>query len=550
MSRGLRLSGNLSLCAVAVAGAILVFGWGFGFTRMARIMPGWPALVPSTALLFILTGAALAAHAVTRLRVFPVACGLLVLVLLGSGLAVQGLDGEVPARDGMSLTTRLCFLMMAAGLCALPARGRAAAAAVQAMALGSMLLSQIAVLGYFFDMGFLFATALFSKLSLPTALCFLLQQAALLLAVQRPCWVHLFFRSGPGSQILRLYLPAIVAGQLVFGALCEYGAAHGLFTAQFGIALMTLSSCWYAGTGLFLMARRLNRAAERERRALDSLHEKEIGLTQAEAMAARIQKASSLGRIAGGVAHDFNNLLTVIRGNLDLLAEAQDPEDQRRFLRDALAATERGAELTQKLLSYGGKQVLNAEPLILDRKIRYLEGMLRRYIPGNVRLSVELGSGRRWMMADRGLLEQAVISLVANACEAIAANGVIEIRTGHCRIEESLGRSEPSPPVPPGAFLYVEVRDNGHGIPPDILEKVTDPFFTTKDEATSSGLGLSMVHGFCRQSGGFLRIESVQGGGTRVTMHFPEAVAEAGIAPAELEDEAEADGPAGLRVAG
>ncbi|WP_161555791.1 sensor histidine kinase [Mangrovicoccus ximenensis] len=547
VERGLRLSLWLSLGAAAMAGAILVFGWGFGFARLPRIMPEWPALVPSTALLFLLAGGALAAWGRTRRRIFPLGAGCAVFALLITGFVEQMMDADVPAHDGMSLTTRLCFLMIAAALCSLPGQSRLQAAVIHAAVLGSMPLSQVALLGYVFDMGFLFETVLFSKLSLMTAVCFLLLQAALLLAVQRPGWVHLLFRSGPGSRILRRFLPAIVAGQLAFGVFCEYGAARGMFTAQFGIALMTLASCWYAGTGLLVMARQLNRVSERERRALHGLHEKHVVLTQAEAMAARIQKANSLGRIAGGVAHDFNNLLTVIRGNLDLIAEAGDQEARQRCLRDALAATERGAELTQKLLSYGGKLVLNAEPLILDRKLRFLEGMLRRYLPGNVRLSVALGSGRRWLMADRGQLEQAIISLVSNAADAVGANGVIEISTGHCCI--AAGAGLPVPPALPGTYLFVEVRDNGHGMAPEILEKATDPFFTTKDEATSSGLGLSMVHGFCRQSGGFLRIDSAPGEGTRVTMHFPEVAAGAAAEDRDAEDGPEAPGAEGLRLA-
>ncbi|WP_138467536.1 sensor histidine kinase [Poseidonocella sp. HB161398] len=520
VARALRLSFRLSAAVMLLAGSVLVFGWGFGIDRITRVVPGWPALVPGTALLFLLAGGAVAVWTQRQRPVVPLAAGLAMLALLGSGALGRVLAGAVPAQDGMSLTTRLSFLLVALALCALPSRRAAAQAWVQGLMLSALVLSQVGLLGYLFDSGFVFGSLLFSRLSLPSAACFVMLQLAVMLAVRQPGRVHLLFLSGPGSQILRLLLPALLAGMAAIWLGCGLAAERGAISPRFGMAVMALASGWYCLFGLVAMAGRLNRAAEREHDALARLHDQALGLSRAEALAARLQKASALGRIAGGVAHDFNNLLTVIRGNLDLVAEARSQEETRRFLLDAQAATERGAELTQKLLSYGGKLVLDAEALMLDRKIRYLEGMLRRFIPGTIRLSVELGSGRRWIFSDRGQLEQAVISLVANACDAVGSAGSIQISTGYC----------PQPPrdapeLAAGSYLFVEVRDDGAGMSPDVLDRATDPFFTTKDEASCSGLGLSMVHGFCRQSGGYLQLESVPGQGTVATIYLPEAAA-------------------------
>ena len=518
---GMSIARVLGSAVIALALVTLVGGWWLGIEALVRVRPGWPAMVPATSLLFLACGAAVTLWVQYRRPWMPRLIGAVVLLLLIAG--PEGLaPGSGLAGDGMSRMTRLGFLMAAASLIALPVARKTGVLAVELLTGMVLTLSAVGVLGYIFDMKFIFTHSLFSQLSLPTAGGFVLLVMAPLLASPRPTWAHLFLDVGPGSNLLRLFVPSGLAIQILLGVLVQDLVQSGLISVRFAVGLLVMSSCAAGCVGLFLVARYLNRAARKETGALRHLHATELELSHAEALAARVQKITSLGRVAGGVAHDFNNLLTVIQGNLDLLQMTTDPAERQRFIDEALAATRRGADVTQKLLSYGSKAVLDPEPLHLDRKLIQLEGMLHRFIPPGVTLDIRIGAGQRRILADRAQLEQAVVSLVSNACDAIGEGGIIVIETGQRAMTVDPSVANAYDAVPSGVYLFLRVRDTGHGMTPDVLERVTDPFFTTKRDTAASGLGLSMVHGFCQQSGGFLEIESAVGIGTSVTMNFPE----------------------------
>ncbi|MGF6276292.1 PAS domain S-box-containing protein [Massilia sp. UYP11] len=233
---------------------------------------------------------------------------------------------------------------------------------------------------------------------------------------------------------------------------------------------------------------------------------------------AQAQKLEALGALAGGIAHDFNNLLTVIIGNADELAEAL--HGRRELAELALmiqSAGQRGAELTQRLLAFARSQALAPELIDIGTVLQAIEPMLRRSLPENIKLAVDVEKDACTVFVDRGQLETSLLNLCINARNAMPSGGALAIH-----VAMALAGSDTAALagcVEGGPCIAISVSDNGSGIPADILPLVFDPFFTTKPGG--SGLGLSMVQGFARQSGGRATIWSEPGRGTVVTLYLP-----------------------------
>lgn len=231
------------------------------------------------------------------------------------------------------------------------------------------------------------------------------------------------------------------------------------------------------------------------------------------------QKMESLGALTGGIAHDFNNLLMVISNNLEL-AEADLPERERALLlQEARQASERGAELTRRLLTFSRRQVLDAHPADLNEQVRRTTSLLDRIIPEAIRIEVSLDPQPLHARVDIGQLENALINLAINARDAMPDGGRLRIRS----LSLEMDSADPDHPedLAPGRYQLIEVEDDGTGMPAGCREHAFDPFFTTKEMGHGTGLGLSMVHGFIRQSGGDVRIDSEPDRGTRVRLYFP-----------------------------
>jgi PAS domain S-box-containing protein len=264
------------------------------------------------------------------------------------------------------------------------------------------------------------------------------------------------------------------------------------------------------------VAERTRELEEVNRRLLDEAAER----AKAEAALARAQRLEAIGQLTGGVAHDFNNLLTVIVGNLDMIVRSADDADRvRRLAATALGAAERGETVTRQLLAFSRQQALKPQVIELNRLIRNFEAFAHRAAGEAVDLRLDVDKDDLHCRIDPAQFETAILNLVVNARDATAPGGQVTI--------ETRGRSigQPGPEDPPdighGDYVVVAVRDSGCGIPPDVLPRVFDPFFTTKDVGKGSGLGLSQVYGFVRQSGGNVRIESQSGVGTAVRIYLP-----------------------------
>ncbi len=237
------------------------------------------------------------------------------------------------------------------------------------------------------------------------------------------------------------------------------------------------------------------------------------------------QKMETIGQLTGGVAHDFNNLLQVVAGNLQLLSkDVSGNERAERRVTNAMAGVSRGAKLASQLLAFGRRQALEPKVINVGRFLNGMEDLLRRSIGESVEVEV-ISAGGLWnTYADPVQLENAVLNLAINARDAMQGSGKLTIEVGNASLDQDYARSHSE--VEPGQYVMIAVTDTGSGMTPEIMDKVFEPFFSTKPEGKGTGLGLSMVYGFVKQSGGHVKIYSEIGHGTTVRVYLPRAVAD------------------------
>jgi PAS domain S-box-containing protein len=247
-------------------------------------------------------------------------------------------------------------------------------------------------------------------------------------------------------------------------------------------------------------------------------------LERARTALAQSQKMEAIGQLTGGVAHDFNNLLTVIASALDLLSGPERDKAQRQRIVDgAKRAADRGARLTQQLLVFARRQPLRPHVNDLNELIVGFEAVLRRACPEPVGFDLNLSVIPVAANIDAQQFETALLNLVVNARDAMRGGGSLRITTAHEAIDAQRARGMSN--IAPGLDVAVAVRDDGEGMPPDVLARAFEPFFTTKEVGKGSGLGLSQVYGFVTQSDGHVAIDSAPGAGTTVTFFLPAAAA-------------------------
>lgn len=240
---------------------------------------------------------------------------------------------------------------------------------------------------------------------------------------------------------------------------------------------------------------------------------------------AHAQRLDAVGQLTGGIAHDFNNLLTVISGSLQLLeVECGDRPEANELIGNALRSVGRGAELTGKLLAFARRQRLSPRVLAPGALLEDVAFMLRRTLGESVQLAIDCPDDLPSVYADAGQLDAALVNLSLNARDAMPRGGRIDIVLR----EHWVADNDPARSLTPGRYVMISVIDTGHGMTPEVLARAVDPFFTSKEAGRGSGLGLSMVYGFVKQSGGHLQIDSKLGYGTRVDLYLPATDAERG----------------------
>jgi len=264
-----------------------------------------------------------------------------------------------------------------------------------------------------------------------------------------------------------------------------------------------------------------------------------------EAQFAQSQKMQAIGQLAGGVAHDFNNVLTAIIGFSDLLLASHRPTDPSfQDIMNIKQNANRAAGLVRQLLAFSRRQTLRPQQLALNDVLADLSILLDRLLGEKVELQVIHGRDLWPVMADLNQLEQVIVNLAVNAGDAMADGGKLTIRTTNVSAEEST-KFENTRGMPPGEYALVEVEDTGHGIPADVMQKIFDPFFSTKEVGKGTGLGLSTVYGIVKQTGGFVFCTSEVDIGTTFRLflprHIPDIVEEAKPVAQEAESEKTAD---------
>lgn len=273
--------------------------------------------------------------------------------------------------------------------------------------------------------------------------------------------------------------------------------------------------------------RHRERAEEQLRRLNETLETRVITeiaeRRQTEAKLAQAQKMETVGKLTGGVAHDFNNLLQVIGGNLQLLARDVTGNDKaERRVANAMAGVSRGAKLASQLLAFGRRQALEPKVVNVTRFVQGMDDMLRRAIGEAIEIETVFAAGLWNTFIDPGQVENAVLNLAINARDAMEGRGKLTIELTNTHLDDAYARTHEE--VAPGQYVMLAVTDTGSGMPPDVVARVFEPFFSTKAEGKGSGLGLSMVYGFVKQSGGHVKIYSEVGHGTSIKLYLPRAM--------------------------
>ncbi len=306
-----------------------------------------------------------------------------------------------------------------------------------------------------------------------------------------------------------------------------------------GIAVLCLAVLMWVLVRRLHVYEDLARASRERERAVADREKAEDALRQA-------QKMEAVGQLTGGVAHDFNNLLTVVQSSVDLLRRPNLTDDRRSRYVEAIAdAAERAAKLTAQLLAFARRQAL--KPAVFDAagNISAVAQMVGRLTGSRVRLETKLPGAPCYVEADPNQFDTAVVNLAVNARDAMGEGG---------RLTLAVGLADGIPPLRahaavPGRFVTISVRDTGRGIAPDVVARVFEPFFTTKKLGEGTGLGLSQVLGFAKQSGGDVAVDSVPGEGTTFTLYLPRVAADRiPSKPDTVEPETVARGGQGLRV--
>jgi len=245
---------------------------------------------------------------------------------------------------------------------------------------------------------------------------------------------------------------------------------------------------------------------------------------EAEEALRQAQKMEAVGQLTGGIAHDFNNLLTVVTGNIARAERALDEGGQadprlKRSLENAMKGADRAAALTQRLLAFARRQPLTPKAIDVDRLVTGMSDLLQRTLGEQVRLQIVTSPGLWRVEADPNQLENAILNLGLNARDAMPGGGELTIETANAQLDKNYLAAQSE--VPPGQYVMIAVTDTGAGMSREVLDRAFEPFFTTKEVGKGSGLGLSMIYGFVKQSGGHVKLYSEEGQGTTIKIYLP-----------------------------
>ena len=247
----------------------------------------------------------------------------------------------------------------------------------------------------------------------------------------------------------------------------------------------------------------------------------EEALRESERRFAQVQKMEAVGQLTGGIAHDFNNMLLVITGNLELLEQHLDGDVPKELLKAAQDAADLGSKLTDQLLTFARRRHMDAQVIQLNDLVVRITDMLRRTLGEHITLSTSLAREVWATRADPGQFQSAIVNMAVNARDAMPKGGKLVVETRNMTFDAD--HADFQSELKPGDYVQLSISDTGGGIPPEVRDRVFEPFFTTKEKGRGTGLGLAMVYGFVKQSGGHVTIYSEVGHGTTFNLYFPRA---------------------------
>jgi signal transduction histidine kinase len=296
-------------------------------------------------------------------------------------------------------------------------------------------------------------------------------------------------------------------------------ARYGFVALIFTMAVLVVAVLAAGQSALRRANAELEKRAEELASAIVRLESEIEERERAEEALRQAQKMEAVGQLTGGVAHDFNNLLQVITGNLDILRQRAADRSVHRLADAALRGAERAAALTQRLLAFSRRQPLDPRPIQVNKLVAGMSDMLRRTLGETVNVETVLAGGLWAAFCDANQLENALLNLAVNARDAMPDGGKLTIETANADLDAAYAATHDG--VQPGQYVAIAVTDTGTGMSKDTLARVFEPFFTTKEAGRGSGLGLSQVYGFMRQSNGHVTVYSELGEGTTVRLYLP-----------------------------
>jgi signal transduction histidine kinase/ActR/RegA family two-component response regulator len=521
-------------------------GWLAGSQALVAIRPGLAAMAPVTAICFVVAGCSLGGRKVGRPRLATATASVVLLIGLFvlAGYLVAGRDVLNPLIgnriDGVrgrllgstAPATATAFTLL--GLCLLmlerPTRVRLQTLFIAAG--GGALVSGVALLGYAYGVEGLYATAFYRSTALHTATGLFLMFVACFTHYPERGWTGILASSRPSGGATRMQLLLILLLPSCAGWFLLRELRAGVLAPSLVMALLVVSATVPMVIRIFLDGSRLDALDMQLRVAMGSEQElnaeleqrveaRTAALLKAEAELRQANKMEAVGQLTGGLAHDFNNLLTAIGGSLELmqLRLAQGHHDQlERYVLTAKNACRRAAALTHRLLAFARRQALDPKPTDVNLLVAGMADLVSRTAGPSVAISVVPGSDLWPALIDPNQLEGALLNLCINARDAMPDGGRLTIETANHTFDATDAEARE---LPPGQYVSLCVSDTGTGMSPDVIERAFDPFFTTKPTGMGTGLGLSMIYGFAKQSGGQVRITSEVGRGAAVCLYLP-----------------------------
>ena len=556
-----------------LSGLVTLAGWTVGNHILVRLHHGFAPMKPNTAFALIACGIVLLLrirpeaapwrHAAGRVLAGLIAgIGTITLLQYVSGWN-SGLDTWIfaealqatglPHSGRMTHAAAFNFILLGFALGALDFEPRRGLLPAQHAALLSSLIGLLALLGYVYGMYSLYSFFAYSSMALHTSITFSFLGLGVMMARPGKGLMSVVTSPHGGGMMARRLLPAAVLLPAALGWLRLQGELIGLYDGRFGLALFASSNIITFVILVWLSARGLNRLDTRRQRAHETVLEAERGLRDANNLLQRevaehkrteqarrlterqlqqSQKMEAMGTLAGGIAHDFNNILTAIFLNADR-ARKNLPEDSpvRKNLEEISRAGTRAADLVRRIMTFGRQTEPDLQPLDLRHSVEDSLELLRLSLPPNVQLATALTASLPPVAADATQIHQILLNLGTNAIHAMEEKGgILDIRLDLVHVSHEL--ADLLNELREGPHIRLAVGDNGKGMEKAVLERVYDPFFTTKPPGVGTGLGLSVVHGIMKAHRGCVTVYSEPGRGTIFHLYFPVAGAGTGNSPA------------------